>query len=342
MGAARGNAFMANVLGLDVGGANLKAADDAGSAMARPFALWKHPDRLSAELRDLRRRMPPHDRIAVTMTGELCDCFANKRDGVRAIVAAAVEAADGAPLQVWTSRSTLVTAAQARADPMPAAAANWLALAHLACSLAGGEPALLLDAGSTTTDVVFLDRDGPRPRGRTDYQRLACGELVYTGLRRTPVCAVLGPAVAAEWFATMLDAYLLLGLVGEDAADTDTADRRPATRPAARARLARLRCADTDELAAAELEDLARRALAQQAAQIGAAVDQVLSDRPALRQIILSGSGEAIGRQVCAGHAVLRELPIIAMSERLGPALSESACAYAVARLAAAAGGGPS
>jgi len=33
------------------------------------------------------------------------------------------------------------------------------------------------------------------------------GELVYTGIRRTPICAVLNRDVAAELFATMLDAY---------------------------------------------------------------------------------------------------------------------------------------
>ena len=81
------------------------------------------------------------------------------------------------------------------------------------------------------------------PLGRTDPERLQSGALVYTGARRTPVCAVLGGTahpplrVAAEWFATMLDVYLLLGDIRENELDTNTADGRPATRAAAAARI---------------------------------------------------------------------------------------------------------
>ena len=63
------------VLGLDIGGANLKAAHSDGSARAIAFPLWKHPERLTAELATLCATMPPNDLLAVTMTGELCDCF---------------------------------------------------------------------------------------------------------------------------------------------------------------------------------------------------------------------------------------------------------------------------
>src|SRR5207237_1644620 len=69
------------ILGLDVGGANLKAAHCDGTAVTVPFPLWKHPDQLTARLRTIRAQMPPHDRIALTMTGELCDCFESKRAG---------------------------------------------------------------------------------------------------------------------------------------------------------------------------------------------------------------------------------------------------------------------
>src|SRR5262249_34155249 len=60
------------VLGLAVGGANLKAAHPAGCRSLR-FPLWKEPRGLSAALRRLTAGLP-FDRVAVTMTGELCDC----------------------------------------------------------------------------------------------------------------------------------------------------------------------------------------------------------------------------------------------------------------------------
>ena len=46
-------------LGLDIGGANLKAADTAGWAKSVPFALWRDPQGLVealAVLVDMRRR----------------------------------------------------------------------------------------------------------------------------------------------------------------------------------------------------------------------------------------------------------------------------------------------
>ena len=178
---------MAAVLGLDIGGANLKAAHTAGPARSRPFALWKDPAGLPAALSALIGEMPRADRLAVTMTGELCDCFETKREGVAAILDAVEGAAGDQPVRVWRNDGRFVDTTAARAEPLKAAAANWLALATFAGRFAPKGPALLLDIGSTTTDVVPL-RDGrPVPQGRTDPERLRCEELVYTGVRRTPV-----------------------------------------------------------------------------------------------------------------------------------------------------------
>ena len=141
--------------------------------------------------------------------------------------------------------------------------------------------------------------------------------------------------VAAEVFATMLDAYLILGLIPENAADTQTADGRPATLDHAHARLARMRCAEATEIPRVDVEALARRAMETQAAFVCKAVARVLDGRPTPRRVVLAGSGEAIARRVLATHARLSSIPVISLAERLGPALSEAACAYAVATLVA-------
>ncbi len=326
---------MTSILGLDIGGANLKAAHTTRVAHSRPFALWKHPERLAAELRSIRAAMPPHDRLAVTMTGELCDCFASKRDGVLAIVHSVADAAAGIPVDVWTTGGVLVAAADVCRHPVPAAAANWLALAHLAARFTDGEPALLIDTGSTTTDIIYLTAGKPWPRALTDRERMASGELVYTGVRRTPVCAVLGMGVAAEWFATMLDVYLWLETWPENPYDLDTADGRPATRCHAQARLARLLCADAPEVPVAEIDALVIRASETQVDYVRAAVDRVLAGRAEPCRVILAGSGDIVGRRVCATHPRLRTVPFVALADQLGRALSDAACAYAVAVLAA-------
>src|SRR5262249_28582161 len=156
----------------------------------------------SDALRELLRGLPNADLLAVTMTGELCDCFATKREGVHAILEAVEQVAGSRPVWVWLNDGRLVRPAVARAEPLRAAAANWLALATFAGRLAPVGPALLIDVGSTTTDIVPLCDGRPVPRGRTDPERLGCGELLYTGVRRTPLCALLGATAAAELFAT--------------------------------------------------------------------------------------------------------------------------------------------
>src|SRR5690349_9311807 len=123
---------MTPVLGLDIGGANLKVAHTDGSARSRPFALWKRPHDLAAALRDLITDFPPSQGVAVTMTGELCDCFATQRDGVRHILDAVAAVVPPEVVRVWRTDGRFMSLDDARADPRPAAAANWLALATFA------------------------------------------------------------------------------------------------------------------------------------------------------------------------------------------------------------------
>src|SRR5437868_2947648 len=115
-----------NILGLDVGGANLKVADAHSTAQLLPFALWKNPAGLTEALRQLLGQMPQFDRLAVTMTGELCDCFETKRQGVVAILDAMTAAVPDKPVRVWTFDDRFVDMEIARKQPLEAAAANWL------------------------------------------------------------------------------------------------------------------------------------------------------------------------------------------------------------------------
>jgi probable H4MPT-linked C1 transfer pathway protein len=250
---------MTAVLGLDIGGANLKAAHSDGAAVSRPFPLWKRPGDLAPALRNLVGDLPPADRVAVTMTGELCDCFPSSRAGVLQILDAVSAALPSIPTYIWRTDGRFVSIDEARADPRPCAAANWLALAAFAGRFAPTGPALLVDVGSTTTDLVPLADGVPVPTARTDPERLKAGELVYTGVRRTPACALLGAGGAAEFFATTLDVYLLLEQIAEDEHDTDTADGRPATREYAHRRLARMLCGDAETVTRTAAVALAKR-----------------------------------------------------------------------------------
>jgi probable H4MPT-linked C1 transfer pathway protein len=315
---------MAAILGLDIGGANLKAAFRNGPAVSRPFALWKRPNDLADELRRIIAESPPADRLSVTMTGELCDCFPTSRAGVLHILEAVENAAPTHSIHVWRTDGRFVPLDAARAEPLLCAASNWLALATFAGRFAQNGPALLADIGSTTTDLVPLMDGIPIPKTRTDPERLAAGELIYTGVRRTPACALLGTAGAAEFFATTHDMYLLLERVAENATDTDTADGRPATRAGAHSRLARMLCGDGATIPLTETMLLAKRIAAMQVEAIARATRQFT-----FRALILSGLGEFLARDVFADF----DGPTISLSERLGPERSSAACAVAVAEL---------
>lgn len=324
---------MSLTLGLDIGGANLKAAHVNRVARSRPFELWRQPDLLGLALRELLGDMPAFDRLAVTMTGELCDCFESRRQGVLSILQSVADLADHAKILVWSQRDFLDLDA-ARRDPLAVGSANWLALAQLACQHVPSGCGMLLDIGSTTTDIVPLFDGKPTPRTRADVERLRSLELVYTGVRRTPVCAILGTGVAAELFATTQDVFIALEMLPEDPDDRQSADGRPATRAAARARLARMLCGDADTIPVHEIGKLAERVLLRQVYQLSMAFDHVARSLPTPpATIVLTGEGEFLGHIVLGQQNSFRGGKVVSLNQELGPEVSRAACAYAVAVL---------
>jgi probable H4MPT-linked C1 transfer pathway protein len=326
-------------LGIDVGGANVKVADGQTFATTHAFALWKQPKELTLCLRQLIAESPPCDHVVATMTGELADCFATKREGVQHILLALEEAAASRHLRVYTSDGRFVTAAVARRDPMIVAAANWHALACFAARFTNHPRALLVDVGSTTTDILPLDRAALAALGTTDTQRLAAGALLYTGVSRSPVCAVARRVpyrdhvvpLAQELFATMRDVYLLLGELPEDPTDCETADGRAATKAQARTRLGRMICAEDVEFHHKDAAVFAESVAEDHASLVAAALRPWLEEDVAL-DVIVSGAGEFLARRALteAGHRG----DVISMARKLGAQISHAATAHALAVLA--------
>jgi hypothetical protein len=133
----------------------------------------------------------------------------------------------------------------------------------------------------------------------------------------------------------MLDVYLLLGLIPEDAAGKNTADGRPATIACAHDRLARMVCCDREEIDLAEARSIARHfALAQQK-QLSTAITEVVSrDEARLETLIIAGSGEFLAQRILTEHPQAQGPHTIRLAETLSADLAEAACAYAVAVLA--------
>ena len=171
-----------SILGLDIGGANIKGADEAGRTVSRPFAMWKRHGQLADEIASILAEFPQTEHVAVTMTAELADCFATKSEGVRFILNAVVASAAALPVQVWTTAGRFMTATEATSQPMLVAAANWHALAtwcgrEFLAPTRHSTPAtrhssLLIDIGTTTTDIIPLVDGRPVAQGLTDVGRL--------------------------------------------------------------------------------------------------------------------------------------------------------------------------
>jgi (4-(4-[2-(gamma-L-glutamylamino)ethyl]phenoxymethyl)furan-2-yl)methanamine synthase len=334
---------MRGVIGLDVGGANTKAVwrdGEAARAVSRPFEISRDREALTAVLRDVVAELgaDPVELVALTLTAELADAFAGKREGVGFVLDAAAAALGGrARLLVLTTAGDLIAPGEARARPLDVAAANWVASA---LAVAAVHPdALVLDVGSTTADVIPIAAGGVAAEGRTDLDRLLAGELVYTGALRTSLAAVVRRVpvrgrwcpVAGAAYAITADVHLLLGHIAPADYTCPTPDGRAASVEGARARVARQVCADVEQLEPGATEAIAAHVHSEQVTAIEEAALRVGTRVPAgAAPVAPLGTGAFLARAVAErlGRPVA-EMPWSAAERDAGPAA-------ALARLAAA------
>lgn len=238
-------------VGWDLGGAHLKAARVGGgvvTAVAQaPCPLWRGGDAFDRAWRQVAAGLNGSERAehAVTMTGESADCFVNRGQGVERLIEAAARRLQK-PFKVYAGAADLLDAADAMRRPDAVASANWHATAACLGKLIGA--GVLVDVGSTTTDVVPFTPQGAATSRFGDHQRMSSGELVYTGVVRTPVAALASTVclgtrelpVVAELFATTADVYRVLGRLPEDADLHPSCDGAAKTPAASARRLARM------------------------------------------------------------------------------------------------------
>jgi probable H4MPT-linked C1 transfer pathway protein len=240
---------MSITAGLDVGGAHLKVAVSSAGRITRveqiPCPLWQGMAHLDQALALARPLVHDADVIAITMTGELSDLFEHRRAGVEALVGKLSGVYEDAA-RFWMGTRGFGNAGDAIANFMDVASTNFLATASLVATRM--PDAILIDMGSTTTDIIPVVGGHPRPAGLSDADRLATSELVYTGLTRTAVMGVTTNAVfrghrqglCREYLATMADVRRILGQLPDGIDQHATADGRGKSVAESRARLARM------------------------------------------------------------------------------------------------------
>jgi probable H4MPT-linked C1 transfer pathway protein len=280
--------------------------------------------------------------VSVVMTAELSDTFETKREGVTTITNGVRRTLRNIPIVFPDLYLELLDPEQVIAEPLRVAAANWPVLGW---SVGRGIPnCILIDVGSTTTDIIAI-RDGyPITIGKGDTDRLMSGELVYTGALRTNLSTILREIdfdgvscrVSSEYFATSADVHLVLGHIVEDQYTSESADGRGKSIDECKARLARVVCGDIETVPEKQIIEIATQAWTQQLKDIAGAVFQVcaLHDlEPTQQTFVFSGIGAAfLGRSALAPLDI-KEAKYI--HDLLGPDGTVAATAFAAALYAA-------
>ena len=303
---------MVDVLGYDIGGANTKAtflgvkngAVFDVEVAVEYFPIWKEPEKLASVLLGLKERLGigRPDGIGITMTAELSDAYQTKREGVHHILGSVREAFPDVRVFVLNKDAKMEPMGVALQKPLEMAAANWVATGWLVAQKL--QNCIVVDVGSTSTSIIPLVSGQVAAIGKTDLDKLLCGELVYTGSLRTNVAAIVqsipirnGVAgVASELFALSGDVHLILGNIAKKDYSSETADGRGKTVPEASARLARVVCADTEMLSLHEILDVAQYIYEQQIRQVSEGLTKVYTHTRTLVKgkipVVVTGLGK--------------------------------------------------
>ncbi|MGA8889117.1 MAG: hydantoinase/oxoprolinase family protein [Pseudolabrys sp.] len=335
------------VVGWDIGGAHLKAARCeegrivATAQVAAPLRLGL--ERLVQAFAEAKALIGSANSHAVTMTGELADTFSSRAEGVACLTGVAVRELAPGRVVIYAGRAGFVAPADAANHVTDIASANWFASASVVGKRIGSS--LFMDTGSTTTDIVPIVNGTVAAHGYMDAERLAKGELVYTGMVRSFLMATAEQVpFAGSWsalihenFSTMADVHRILGSLPDGADQMASADGRAKTIAASQARLARIVGRDAEDADPSEWSALARYFVETQIRAITDGGMLVLSrgELPASAPIVVAGIGANLLREVA--RRLSRECidfeALIDVSPEAGPTVASVAPAASVAIL---------
>jgi probable H4MPT-linked C1 transfer pathway protein len=345
-----------NVLGLDIGGANTKAAflkTQNGtvkelSTSVEYFPIWKEgKTRLPQVLENLKKRLVDSttlNGVGVTMTAELSDTYCSKREGVNHILDCVIQVLNDVPMFVLDVEAELLSVGNARRAPLKVASANWAATGWMVSRVI--KNCLVVDVGSTTTSIIPVIDGKIVADGRTDMEKLQNGELIYSGSLRTNVAAITDSVplrgetvrLSSELFAQSGDVHLLLDNINEEEYTTEATDGRGKTKKEAMARLARVVCADIEMLTEQDIMNMAQFIYERQLEQIVGGLIQVYERiQPLLVQekirVVVTGFGRKFLAGIASEKAGFTE--VVDMSEMLGAEASVVSPSVGVALMVA-------
>lgn len=269
------------ILGLDIGGANTKAAlikfehtkIVKSFSYIEYFPFWeKTLKEIPAMLKRLNRKIIEKnnlnlnqiDYIAVTITAELSDAFQTKREGINIILDALGQVFNTKKLFFINIYNKFINYEQARQETLSLAAANWVSTALFLGKFISN--CILIDSGSTTIDVIPILNSLTNTKGKTDLERLLNHELIYTGGLRATIPSIThfvpykgkNVRISFEKFALISDVHRILNNISQKDYINDTADGRSKSLENCYARLARILCMDLETISREELTIIAK------------------------------------------------------------------------------------
>lgn len=299
------------IAGFDIGGANTDLAvvdfGENGDIIGVKtdfvyFPMWLKKDELGNALLDLLGEDAEKiDAVGFCMTAELVDAYKTKKEGVIDIANRSREKFD-VPIG-FIGLNGLSSFDETLNKPDDVAAANWIATAKIASKIE--DNCIMIDTGSTTTDIIPIKNGSECARGRSDLERLKTGELVYSGILRTNIAALVEKVplgddwvrISAELFAVTADVHLILGNITEKEYTCSTPDGTGKSKEECMRRISRIICGDLEMLSQSDIIKIAEYVYDVQIQRIAEALLEV-SKREGIDKVITTGLGmDIIGKK---------------------------------------------
>jgi probable H4MPT-linked C1 transfer pathway protein len=292
------------IAGFDIGGANTDVAvvdfDNNGNITGiktdfEYFPMWLKKDELGdALLGLLGDDLEEIDAVGICMTAELVDAYKTKREGVIDIARKSKESFS-VPTG-FIGLNGVLNFGEVVERPDEVAAANWIATAKIASKI--DENCIMIDTGSTTTDIIPIKNGLECAKGRSDLKRLKTGELVYSGTLRTNVAAIVDKVplngefvrVSSELFAVTADVHMVLENITEEDYTCSTPDGAGKSKEDCMRRISRVICGDMNMLNPNDIEKIAAYIYQKQAQRVAEALLEV-SKRENLAKVVTTGLG---------------------------------------------------
>lgn len=210
---------MSLIVGWDIGGVHTKICVLSTSKKIHAIQqialpIWKDMHQLTTCFCQIKKQFCVGTaNHAITMTAELSDVFENRLVGVEKISSIWRDSFPQAIGYMYSHNGDFVKLTEIKNHWTSIASANWHASAmYLSTKVPN---ALLVDIGSTTTDIVPWQNHRLLNIGNDDASRLEQQELLYLGAVRTPIMAITDHVpfkgnwrvIMNERFAEIADVY---------------------------------------------------------------------------------------------------------------------------------------